>query len=344
MTTSSQGAIKSFSAKNGYGFITDAAGTSDKDIFFGKEALPSEWHDGKLEGMEVLYDYSLTPKGKPQATNIRPANTPDVGERISGVVKSWNTIKGFGFLNASGVDGDIFFAHDRLPDTLRDAEKLENLTFLFELKMTDDGKPQAMNMMLQGQADVPSRRARRAAPGLGSGNSGNMNKRQFQTSSSLQGDEAPPKRRNMGNKGNAGLDSGPDRLVGTVKSFSDKTGYGFIVSDQHSSDIVVYDKDIQGGTINKEDVVKFDLRFGQNGKGQAINVQVLNKGNDPGISNRSGRRPVRENPKPRTDMAEYPNLTVEDLKFYADQLNPKDLGELATYATQALHAKLESLF
>lgn len=341
--TSSQGTIKSFSAKNGYGFITDGAGTFDTDIFFGKEALPSEWHDGKLEGMEVVYNCSLNDNGKPVATNISPVNTPDVGERITGVVKSWKKSTGFGFLTAAGVDGDIFFAHDRLPDTLRNEEKLENLTFLFELKMTEDGKPQARNMMLQGHPDVLSRGTRRAAPGLGSGDSGNLNKRQFQTSSTFQGDEAPSKRRNMGNQVN---NSGNQdkKIVGTVKSFSDKTGYGFIVSDQHSSDIVVYDKDIQGGKVNKEDVVQFELRFSKSGSPQAINVQVLNKGDGNGIPNRSVRPVVRGNPTPRTDTGECPNLTVQDLKLYVDQLDTKDLGELATYTTQALHAKLEFLY
>jgi hypothetical protein len=42
-------------------------------------------------------------------------------------------------------------------------------------------------------------------------------------------------------------------------------------------------------------------------------------------------------------LNEYPNLTVHDLKLYADQLNAQDLGELAAHATQALQAKMAQM-
>jgi len=312
------GVIKSYSTKSGYGFITD--GSSGEDVFFGKEALPLEFQNGpgKCDNTEVCYDVGTNSKGKLQATNIRRLHAPQPGDLIHGIVKSWSAGKGFGFLTVSGLDGDIFFARDRLPDRLRDVDALENLTMIFELSQADDGKYQARNMQTPGFDEPRS---------LSTGPlSGGINKRVFREQA-----DTPAKRMNLGLEGT--------RLMGTVKSYSTKSGYGFIVSEQNSSDVIVYDRDLGSMEINQGDLVEFELRYAPNGKPKAVNLQEVGPGNDVNVKRREPQQQTRARPT----MDEYPTLTVHDLKLYADQLNAKDLGDLAAHATQALKRKMAGL-
>lgn len=313
-----QGLIKSYSNRSGYGFITND--TTGEDVFFGREALPVEFQVGKCDGTEVAYEATTNAKGKFQATNIRRTRPTQHGDVTSGKVKSWNANKGFGFLTADDIEGDIFFARDRLPDRLKDVHALENLTMVFELIKGDDGKLQARNMKTPND-DQPQ--------------GGGMNKRQFQGNDM---DMGPSKRMNVGFGGH--INSG--RVSGYVKSYSAQTGYGFIVSNQHNQDIVVYDKELQSiGELTKGDFVEFELRITHNGKPQATNVQK-GSGNGVGQPQRQQQPQQQQQHSPRP-LNEYPNLTVHDLKLYADQLNAQDLGELAAHATQALQAKMAGM-
>jgi len=88
--------------------------------------------------------------------------------------------------------------------------------------------------------------------------------------------------RNKGNLGNVGLNSGAPLRVGTVKSFCKKVGRGLISDDQHLRDISVCAIDVKGGAVEQGDIVTYDLRLGPGGKGQAVNVQLLNNDGDKG--------------------------------------------------------------
>merc|ERR1712037_1046177 len=51
--------------------------------------------------------------GKKQNTGAVP--TMSTGTHMKGMIKSFNTGKGFGFISASGVAGDVFFMKSALP-------------------------------------------------------------------------------------------------------------------------------------------------------------------------------------------------------------------------------------
>lgn len=309
MTFSSTGRIKSFSIKNGYGFISDG-GENSEDVFFGKEHLPAEWQLGGQEimGRDVVYEMSTSPEGKAQARNIRAAGPPPTGSRTVGLVKSWNSGKGFGFLRVHGLDGDIFFARDRLPSDCRDINRMDGLSFSFELSETPDGKFQAHHMQNVGsqpQIQQPSNPMRNGISGL---------KRP------MHNGEMGSAKRHFNRPDSGG------RFVGSVKSYNAKNGYGFIVSNQVAEDVVIYSKDLNSNVteLHQHDDVEFSIRYGASGRPQACELVLLEAGAVP---------------NPGTTR-EYAALTVDDLKLYTAQLNTKDLGDLAAYTTQMLQSKL----
>lgn len=69
----------------------------------------------------------------------------DDGERRHGVIKSFNPTKGFGFLNTSDVDGDVYVPKKNLLN-VDPADLQAGVEVTFELKFAPDGKPQAANV------------------------------------------------------------------------------------------------------------------------------------------------------------------------------------------------------
>ena len=64
-------------------------------------------------------------------------------------------------------------------------------------------------------------------------------------------------------------------MQGTVKWFNTQKGYGFIV-DSEGKDVFVHYSQIQMDkfkTLNKNDIVNFELGSGMDGREQAVNVQ-----------------------------------------------------------------------
>eukprot|EP00811_Abedinium_folium_P006658 NODE_16136_length_1010_cov_4.498301.p1 GENE.NODE_16136_length_1010_cov_4.498301~~NODE_16136_length_1010_cov_4.498301.p1 ORF type:complete len:195 (+),score=48.37 NODE_16136_length_1010_cov_4.498301:297-881(+) len=138
------GIVKSYSEKNGYGFISVPG--QPLDIKFGAADIT----EPLAPGAAVRCIIALGPKGLPQAQHVfansggvaaRPGKrtisnfgiagsapkqmrrSPAVGaqsteERMSGLVKSFNVQHGFGFITVPGL-ADIFFgAHEVSPDVL----------------------------------------------------------------------------------------------------------------------------------------------------------------------------------------------------------------------------------
>jgi len=308
MATQSTGIVKSFSIRNGYGFITDQAG--GEDLFFGKEQIPTEWQalGPKLEGYEVVYDVGQSNEGKAQARNVRPARAPTTGQVISGVVKSWNSQKGFGFMQSPGLDSDVFFGNKGLPVEFRDLQHLIGTTMVFTLAQGPDGKLNAQNMCApnndvfflkkQGLGQIQSQLPRMKRP--------------------FTDDLAPAKRMNVGLGG---------RQTGVVKSFSSKNGFGFIVSSSANEDIIFYSRDLQHEPQQGENV-EFVVRQNSNGRPQAHEIRPAGA---------SGERPSGQNVS-----GQYPPLTIDDIKLYAEQLSTQDLSELSAFTTQTLQARLTS--
>jgi len=296
------GVIKSFSIRNGYGFISSIEGISE-DVFFGKEQIPVEWQalGPKLEGTEVTFDIVTGPEGKMQGRNLTPVNAPQIGQQTSGIVKSWNAQKGFGFLSCPGIDVDIFFARDRLPVEFQQLSHMDGMTMLFNLMQCADGKMQAQNMQAPGSEAIANQM-------------GGQRKRPAPVES------LPTKRMNLA------LENG--RQVGTVKSFSNKNGFGFIVCSKSVEDIIFYNKDVQHEP-QQGDSVEFTVRSNKNGRPQAYEVKPS-----------SGKPVPKMLTQSSTAREGYPPLTIDDIKLYTEQLSPEDLSELAIFTTKVLQRKL----
>merc|ERR1719497_94898 len=83
---------------------------------------------------------------KKQNTGAVP--TMSTGNHMTGMVKSYNTGKGFGFISAAGVPGDIFFMRTALPEHAQENRGLAGQAVSFELATTMDGKMRAENVTL----------------------------------------------------------------------------------------------------------------------------------------------------------------------------------------------------
>merc|ERR1712066_997825 len=84
--------------------------------------------------------------GKQQKTG--PVPTMSTGKRVKGMIKSFNTGKGFGFLSAAGVPGDVFFMKSELPQQSQEDRNLSGQAVSFELAQTMDGKSRAASITL----------------------------------------------------------------------------------------------------------------------------------------------------------------------------------------------------
>jgi len=74
------------------------------------------------------------------------------------------------------------------------------------------------------------------------------------------------------------LNSQEKIMVGTVKWFNSTKGYGFIESEEQSSDVFVHITAVQaaGMTELKEgQKVSFELETGRNGKTSAVDLKAL---------------------------------------------------------------------
>ena len=67
---------------------------------------------------------------------------------MKGMNKSFNTGKGFGFLSAAGVPGDVFFMKSELPQQSQEDRNLSGQAISFELTQTMDGKSRAGSITL----------------------------------------------------------------------------------------------------------------------------------------------------------------------------------------------------
>merc|ERR1711862_738132 len=74
------------------------------------------------------------------AKKVRPEHLVETptGEWVSGVVKSYNPSKGFGFVTNTGANGDVFFMKTALPALQRDTQGLEGVAVSCELVTLPD--------------------------------------------------------------------------------------------------------------------------------------------------------------------------------------------------------------
>eukprot|EP00933_Yihiella_yeosuensis_P054608 TRINITY_DN530_c2_g1_i1.p1 TRINITY_DN530_c2_g1~~TRINITY_DN530_c2_g1_i1.p1 ORF type:complete len:397 (-),score=118.53 TRINITY_DN530_c2_g1_i1:151-1341(-) len=179
------GMVKSYSEKNGYGFVNMPG--YGMDIKFGRNDLQVPTI---AQGTQVTFSCSQDQQGRLCAHNVIPAGgagmtgmgmqgggmkrpaaamggmggmggmgmgmnkmqktvvseTP-TGQYAAGVIKSFNTGKGFGFISCPTCPGDVFFMKSSLPLNAQAAIQV-NQAVNFEISQTSDGKIRAQNITL----------------------------------------------------------------------------------------------------------------------------------------------------------------------------------------------------
>lgn len=164
------GIVKGYNEEKGWGHITcDAAKMAyGKEVFMMKSSLSGEV---PVPGQLVVFKVTMATKG-PQATEVKilPPRYIDFGgepgQRHSGVVKSFNAQKGFGFITNDELQQmfcgkDVFFLKTQLPEGSSPAAG-EAADFAIEVGTT--GRLQAKDINFGGvEAYAPQRSLRPAA-------------------------------------------------------------------------------------------------------------------------------------------------------------------------------------
>eukprot|EP00397_Hematodinium_sp_SG-2012_P051673 GEMP01060686.1.p1 GENE.GEMP01060686.1~~GEMP01060686.1.p1 ORF type:complete len:352 (+),score=84.50 GEMP01060686.1:69-1124(+) len=326
------GRMKSFNYKSGYGFIHEVAGFPN-DIFVNKDQLPLEWQMSELrvDGLEVNFDLNQTNEGKAHARNVTSAVVPDAGCVVSGVVKSWNPTKGFGFFSVEGFGHDVFFSKERLPQQARQSQ-LDGVRAVFQLQQKPDGKYEATTVTLPDlqEVAVPTQRAPKRA--FYSDDNGPQKKR-------MNVDTKARKPNIIDNTRNGHLMEG-QQYSGVVKSFNDAKGFGFIVCAESGDDLLFRAKDIRGPgpmTARRNDEVTFVVRMSPEGKGlQATYVTMLGTQSNvfPTPEHEFRQNPVVTAPR------HTGNSTLKEIKTAMAHLNSNQLSEIISYGSSLLASRV----
>lgn len=152
-----KGVVKFFNAQKGFGFIQQETG--GEDVFVHISAVERAGLEGLAEGQELEFNLidrggkisaqDLQIVGEVVAVQARAPAAPQrelTGERVSGTVKFFNSMKGFGFLVRDDGQPDAFVhisAVERSGLTaLNEGERYE-----FDLEVDRRGKHSAVNLV-----------------------------------------------------------------------------------------------------------------------------------------------------------------------------------------------------
>jgi len=140
------GTVASFGSQKGYGFIN--CDQVSGDVFFGRKVLPAElqmeFNGFALRGKTVGFEIGpAKDDGKVTASKVW-LQVMD-GEQLVGTVKSYNPVKGFGFLGTASMDSqDFFFSAREVPPAMKQAD-LKGLVVAFTVA-TAEGKLQGREL------------------------------------------------------------------------------------------------------------------------------------------------------------------------------------------------------
>eukprot|EP00933_Yihiella_yeosuensis_P005424 TRINITY_DN109933_c0_g1_i1.p1 TRINITY_DN109933_c0_g1~~TRINITY_DN109933_c0_g1_i1.p1 ORF type:complete len:375 (+),score=108.28 TRINITY_DN109933_c0_g1_i1:75-1199(+) len=257
--------VKSWNGQKGFGFIEGAA-LGAGDIFFGRAELPPDIKEvqGKfLVGRPVVFDSERCPDGKTKATAVA---VPYVeGQPLAGSIKSFSAQNQYGFITSSSLTEDVRFNKTDLPDHFPGAD-LKGALVTFEVTPRPDGKLLGTNVRFQ---------SKKISDRLGGGG--------------LAGQMVNPMMMGMMGGGMAGgMNMAVQKAVqeaqaqglqtGTVKSYADKNGYGFITVPGFPQDVKFGKTDLAGGVPNAGDSVSFVPQQSMDGRVTGTNVAVLGAG------------------------------------------------------------------
>mmetsp|Transcript_81609 Transcript_81609/g.147410 ORF Transcript_81609/g.147410 Transcript_81609/m.147410 type:complete len:107 (+) Transcript_81609:1-321(+) len=76
-----------------------------------------------------------------------PEESP-TGRFVAGMIKSYNGLKGFGFISSAGIPGDVFFMKSAMPEDAQSLQgkDVQGKTVNFEIVKTSDGKVRGQNV------------------------------------------------------------------------------------------------------------------------------------------------------------------------------------------------------
>mmetsp|Transcript_107535 Transcript_107535/g.303997 ORF Transcript_107535/g.303997 Transcript_107535/m.303997 type:complete len:373 (+) Transcript_107535:65-1183(+) len=252
------GVVKSWNSAKGFGFITSDTAGIEGDVLFSFRELPEDAREvvGKfLEGRPVTFEAEEKEDGRIKATSVHLAAVE--GQPVTGMIKSYSEKNGYGFVKSSSLSADVRFHRQDIPASAQGANLVGALV-AFVPQALPDGKLRVSQLQFQSKRSAQKIAAftpqtmQLSLPGYG-----------MQTFAPQQ--QAMPPR--LGGK----------NMTGKVKSFSEKNGYGFIVSPQQPGVDIKFGKiDMSaGGTVVPGSSVSFTVAAGRDGRAQAKNVTVI---------------------------------------------------------------------
>jgi len=256
--TSFPGWVKSYSEKHGYGFLESSCIVGD--IRFDSKALQFENVMGtELKGQLVLFEFQELPDGKLRASSVQlqalaEAPAPKGDDSQTGVVKSYSEKHGYGFLESPSISGDIRFNTRDLQSQVMPGTELRGMRVRFQFEKLPDGKLRASNVQLQsGQGSkggISSLLAQTEAMSWSHAGKGaawmDAGKGAWGYDAGWEGKGASWEKGSFGKGGKGGGWDAQTAATGTVKSFSEKHGYGFITTFSEWEDVKFGAADVVG--------------------------------------------------------------------------------------------------
>jgi len=169
--------------------------------------------------------------------------------RYQGIIKSYNSMSGYGFIMAEGLDRDVYLSKRELPIEMQQTRLEKGAEVTFELRVLEDGKPQACSVQFSSGRPQGTLHSQVALPGP-----------------AVVTDHSR-------------LPHGV-LLHGTVRSYSPRHGYGFLYlgAALKSQDLFFAKRDLPWDCQEQSLVgepFSFEVTFGPNGKQQATTMLWL---------------------------------------------------------------------
>ncbi|CAJ1461442.1 unnamed protein product [Effrenium voratum] len=272
--TGMTGVVKSWNGLKGFGFIE--GNNIQTDVLFSKRELPEDFREvqGKfLTGRQVGFQAAQAPDGRYKASAVS-VNFVE-GMPIAGKIKSFSDKNGWGFITSSALTDDVRF--DRSCLATPPGVNLVGELVIMEVGVKPDGKLNAATVRFQ-NAQISERvnGAGGQVPPMAYARSGPPGRAPAR----------PPPR--QAQPAQAGLNS----VVGTVKSFNPRAGYGFLSVSGHTGDVKFSGSELQGNHVASGSMVSFTPLQNFDGRLQALNVTPI------AMANEAAMAPVVGYPEP----------------------------------------------
>jgi len=271
---SQTGTVRSYNGAKGFGFIV--CENAPGDIYFAKNDLPQDASDvqGKyMQGRLMTFDTLEQPDGKLKVANL--LIVPVEGLPVPGVVKGFSEKNGYGFLTSTLLTEDVRFQREDVPQNAPGGVLVPGNKMTFDVLARPDGKLLGKNLRFQMDPTKNPMAAMGGTNAMGNNMMGNNMMGNNMMNNGMVGNTMNRQQPQMASSGARPGDQGTDLgiMEGTVKSFSERNGYGFISAPGHNQDIK-FGKNNLGGldSLPKGTSVTFNAYCMQDGRIQARDV------------------------------------------------------------------------